>query len=356
MSSTAPTELVRYAAARRALAEAHRVDEVKNIRDKAVAMQVYAKQARDGELIGLAAEMRKRAERRLGELIEDERKAGKLAKGARGNPRGRGAKIVQVANGPTQTLEQRGVDKHLADRARKMAALPEANFESVVAKAVKIAVAAVENNAAVIREARRERHEAKQATRQARERELAGKQLALPNKKYGVILADPEWKFGYWSEKAMTRAADNHYPTSVTAEIAARDVPSIAADDCVLFLWATVPMLLDALAVMKAWGFEYKSQAVWDKEIAGTGYWFRNQHELLLVGTRGDVPCPAEGDQWLSVIRERKTEHSVKPERAYQLIESYFPTVPKIELNARRARAGWDAWGFEAPSVVDACA
>ena len=80
--------------------------------------------------------------------------------------------------------------------------------------------------------------------------------------------------------------------------IAARDVPSIAADDCVLFLWATSPMLPQALEVMKAWGFAYVSGAVWVKDRIGTGYWFRNRHELLLVGTRGNVPAPAMGTQW----------------------------------------------------------
>ena len=117
----------------------------------------------------------------------------------------------------------------------------------------------------------------------------------------------------------------------------------------VLFLWATAPMIEDALAVMQAWGFEYKSQIVWDKEIAGTGYWFRNQHELLLVGTRGKVPAPAEGTQWPSVIRALRRAHSEKPERALELIEDYFPTLPKIELYGRgESRPGWDAWGNEA--------
>src|SRR5262249_17927131 len=121
--------------------------------------------------------------------------------------------------------------------------------------------------------------------RAERELELASKQIALPSQRYGVIVADPEWRFEPYSrETGMDRAADNHYPTSITDIIAERDVTSIAADDCVLFLWATVPMLRDALRVMEAWGFEYKSHAIWDKMHIGTGFWFRNRHELLLVG------------------------------------------------------------------------
>jgi len=186
--------------------------------------------------------------------------------------------------------------------------------------------------------------------RAARENELAAKQTALPNKRYGVILADPEWRFEPYSrESGMDRSADNHYPTSITNAIASRDVASIAADDCVLFLWATVPMLDDAMAVLKAWGFKYKSHAVWDKIHIGTGYWFRNRHELLLVGTKGDIPAPAMGDQFASVMTIARKEHSAKPAQFLELIENYFPTLPKIELNRRGpARSGWDAWGNEA--------
>ena len=90
----------------------------------------------------------------------------------------------------------------------------------------------------------------------------------------------------------MDRAADNHYPTSILEAIKVRDVPSISAPDCVLFLWATVPMLPHALTVMAAWDFNYVSHYVWNKDRVGTGYWNRNKHELLLIGTRGEIPAP----------------------------------------------------------------
>ncbi len=191
--------------------------------------------------------------------------------------------------------------------------------------------------------------------REQRESDLALQQMALPDRRYGVIIADPEWRFEPYSrESGMDRAADNHYPTSVTDMIAARDVGSIAADDCVLFLWATVPMLRDALRVMEAWGFEYKSHAIWDKVHIGTGYWFRNRHELLLVGTKGDIPAPAMGEQFASVMTIARKEHSAKPEQFLELIEQYFPNLPKIELNRRGpARPGWDAWGNEALQAAE---
>jgi ParB/RepB/Spo0J family partition protein len=188
---------------------------------------------------------------------------------------------------------------------------------------------------------------AKQIKRQERERTLGEKQQALPTRKYGVIVADPEWRFEPWShESGMDRAAANHYPTSCTEVIASRDVASIAAKLCVLFLWATNPMLPHALLVMAAWGFDYKSHYVWGKDKAGTGYWNREKHELLLIGTRGDVPCPAPGEQRNSLIMAPVGEHSAKPECFLEMIEQYFPTLPKIELNRRGPpRPGWDAWG-----------
>jgi len=197
----------------------------------------------------------------------------------------------------------------------------------------------------------RARTAAKKAHRARREAELGAKQRALPDKRYGVILADPPWRFEPWSrETGMDRAADNHYPTSPLEAIKALDAGSIAAPDCVLFLWATVPMLPQAIEVLSTWGFSYKSSFVWVKDRAGTGYWSRNRHEILLIGARGYVPAPAMGTQWPSVIEAPVARHSEKPAAVYELIESYFPTLPKIELHARgRFRAGWDVWGNEAP-------
>ncbi|WP_244561737.1 MT-A70 family methyltransferase [Mesorhizobium australicum] len=205
-----------------------------------------------------------------------------------------------------------------------------------------------------IRKIRAAQQALKKQRRAVREIELAGKIVALPDRRYGTIYADPEWRFEPYSrETGMDRAADNHYPTSPTDEIAARDVASIAADDCALFLWATAPMLPDALYVMDMWGFAYVTHCVWIKvragEARGPGYWFTGEHELLLVGTRGNVPAPAPGTQFPSFLIAPVTEHSAKPEEFLERIEAYFPNLPKIELNRRGpARRGWDAWGAEA--------
>lgn len=193
----------------------------------------------------------------------------------------------------------------------------------------------------------------KKVKRAAKEKALGAKQRALPQKKYGVIYADPAWAFEPRSlETGMDRAAANHYPVMTTAEICALPVQDIAADDCVLFLWGTVPMDEDAHAVMARWGFTYKSAYVWEKEggAPGTGYWSRVDHENLLIGVRGNPPCPAPGTQRSSVIRAPAGRHSEKPACVREMIEQYFPTLPKIELNARvPASEIWDVWGNEAP-------
>jgi N6-adenosine-specific RNA methylase IME4 len=147
----------------------------------------------------------------------------------------------------------------------------------------------------------------------------------------------------------MDRAADNHYRTAPLEEIKALDVRSFMAPDSVMFLWATVPMLMQAGEVLEAWGFPYKSNFTWNKDRVGTGYWSRDKHEHLLVGTRGKIPAPAPGTQWPSVIDAPVGRHSEKPVIFYELIESYYPTLPRIELYARTTRLSWARWGLEAP-------
>ena len=234
-----------------------------------------------------------------------------------------------------------------SDVADVAEALPEAKATGIVFAS---AADALRWARSVAKKEKRENMDRKSARRAEREIELARRIAALPDRKYGVILADPEWRFEPWSrETGMDRAADNHYPTSATEIIAERDVPSIAAADCVLFLWATAPMLPEALAVLQAWGFTYRSQFMWLKDRVGTGYWTRNKHELLLIGTRGNVPAPAPGDQFPSVIEAPVNEHSAKPEVVLEMIEAMFPNLPKIELNRRGPpRPAWSSWGLEA--------
>lgn len=179
--------------------------------------------------------------------------------------------------------------------------------------------------------------------------------LAGTGRRYPVVYADPPWRFKTYTEAGKEKSPENHYPTLTAVELAALPVGALAADSAALFLWSTGGHLAEALALMAAWGFAYRSHVIWLKTNAdgtphrGTGFWFINTHELLLLGTRGDIPAPLMGSQAESVIAEPAGRHSEKPARFRALIEAYFPGVGRIELFARSAADGWDAWGNEAP-------
>jgi N6-adenosine-specific RNA methylase IME4 len=194
-------------------------------------------------------------------------------------------------------------------------------------------------------------------------------------KQYPVLYPDPPWEFEVYSEDTgQGRAAAAHYRTMSLPELCDLQIDgrpvtafqaqrmgmespkaAVAADDCAMFMWTTAPHLPDALKLLQAWGFEYKTHCVWVKDKIGLGFWFRNRHEILLVATQGEVRAPVHGTQWESVIEApRSTRHSQKPVEGYELIEAYFPGLPKLEMFARNDRAGWDCWGDEAPAPIEA--
>jgi N6-adenosine-specific RNA methylase IME4 len=157
---------------------------------------------------------------------------------------------------------------------------------------------------------------------------------------FGIIYADPPWRY---DNGTPGREIERHYPTMSDEEICALKVP--AAKDSILYLWATAPRLESGLAVMSAWGFRYKTQAVWDKVKVGMGFWFRGQHEILMVGTRGDVSPPPQPLRISSVIRCPRGRHSAKPDYVRDMIVKWFPDVPRLEMFSRLKRPGWEVFG-----------
>lgn len=168
-------------------------------------------------------------------------------------------------------------------------------------------------------------------------------------KKYQIIYADPPWRYDF--SKSDSREIENKYPTMSVEDICALSVPS--DNNSILYLWATAPKLKEALKVMEAWGFEYKTHAIWDKEIIGMGYWFRGQHELLLVGVKGKMSPPEQYKRISSVWKERRKAHSEKPNGIREHIDNWYPHLAKIELFARYKPSGWDVWGNEVVSDID---
>lgn len=161
--------------------------------------------------------------------------------------------------------------------------------------------------------------------------------------RFPFVYADPPWRYEH--VKTNNRAIENHYPTMDLDEICALSVHEITTDDCVLFLWATSPKLEESMQVINSWGFTYRTCMVWDKEKIGMGYYARQQHELLLIATKGSPPVPTPESRPPSVVRCARGEHSAKPEIFYELIERMYPDFRKVELFARNRRDGWQVWG-----------
>ena len=168
------------------------------------------------------------------------------------------------------------------------------------------------------------------------------------DKKYQVIYSDPPWRYDF--SKSDSRKIENQYPTMTVEEICNMKIPS--DDNAVLYLWATAPKLEEALKVMKAWGFQYKSNAIWDKVKIGMGFWFRGQHELLLVGVKGKFSPPIPSLRIGSVIREARKAHSKKPDIIREYIGKWYSDKNKLELFAREKFEGWDVFGNEVNSDV----
>lgn len=217
--------------------------------------------------------------------------------------------------------------------------------------------------APIIKEVRAEKQAEKKQKRDDREIALGRKLLAMPEKVFGVAIEDFEWDHQPWSrETGMDRHPSNHYPTAADAhtpeEIVARTAERFKclAETCVLYMWATIPHEAIAQRVLELRGFKYVSQRVWDKVRPGAGrgpgYWVTGEHEILLIAVRGNVVAPSTA-HFRSRFEAPVGAHSEKPDEQYEHAEFHFPTQPKIELNARRARKGWTAWGYEAPENAE---
>ena len=175
----------------------------------------------------------------------------------------------------------------------------------------------------------------------------------LPDRRYGVIYADPPWDYRGQLQHAGgdsgdTGGAVRHYGTVTSADLAGLPVAGIAEADCLLFLWATSPHLDQAVDLGKAWGFEWATVAfVWDKQRVNPGFYTMSQCELCLVFKRGRIPRPRGARNVRQLVSERRGAHSAKPEEVRRRIERMFPEQAKIELFARGRAPGWDTWGDE---------
>ena len=168
--------------------------------------------------------------------------------------------------------------------------------------------------------------------------------------KYQVIYADPPWDY---QQCRLSGSAKKHYPTMRIEELCALPVAEIADRDCALFLWATFPQLPEALRLIQAWGFMYKTVAfVWLKQnrkaltwFFGLGFWTRSNAEICLLATKGHPKRQSAGIHQLVISPVE--QHSKKPDEVREKIAALMGDVPRIELFARQQTPGWDVWGNE---------
>jgi N6-adenosine-specific RNA methylase IME4 len=217
----------------------------------------------------------------------------------------------------------------------------------------------------VVRELRAEKMAALKTNREAKHRAIhaaaTGKMVLDQPGPFSLIYADPPWKFEVYSELGMAHSPDMHYPTLSYGEIAdfrvaGLSIPEIAHKDAALLLWCTSGNIPAAIEIMKAWGFEFSASAVWDKQKIALGYVFRNQHEVLLYGVRGNMPAPQYKPP--SVFKYQRGAHSAKPPEIRGIIEQMFPDfdeTTRLELFARGDKVpGWTVYGLEATAMMEA--
>jgi N6-adenosine-specific RNA methylase IME4 len=375
------TGLAYYDAASRALAKASTVDEVMQVKNAAERMKLYAKQANDTKLEEDAAEIRVRAIIKLGDTVDAQRRTVGLAKPPGGSKK-RPRKNDRVSAKPDlPTLAEAGINKSLADKARKLAKLSLAEREDFVAKTREHVSRGVERNAMKIIDLAEARAEA------AKRYEKGGKvddlrRLVAEGRKYGVFYVDWAWKWtAYSGTSGLHRSPERHYATMALKEMLELVplIAALAADDCTLFTWVPGTHDLEAHELLRALkvacGFEFvRSDAfVWVKLLrppspeeerlyaAGfctgeenlrmtKGTWSRCEAEKCWLATKGE-PTRLNMDV-REVVFAPRGRHSEKPDEVRRRIERLV-AGPYLELFARKEVPGWTTWGNEIAPLND---
>jgi N6-adenosine-specific RNA methylase IME4 len=346
--------LLKYDAARQAVAEAKTFDEVRDWENKAAAFQEYSRRARDREMELDCLTIREDARRRRGELLLDMKARGELVPGDH-------EVVDQVPR--KETLKSLGISKNESARDQRIALLSEDAYQRLVARCRAYAAEHETHTFEMMKVEEKEAERARRASEHAAKIYFGGKvtdleKLKIQGCKFGAILADPPWHFITRSDTRQDRGAQNHYTTDKTwQETLNLPVKELAAPDCILFMWMVdwAPKL--ALEVMEAWGFTHKTTAfTWAKRTKsdetwhmGQGYWTRANPEQCWLATKGH-PKRINADVRQLVVAP-VTEHSRKPDEIHGRIERLVGG-PYLELYARRDRANWTTWGNELAFVM----
>jgi len=336
--SRQPQEFKFLSDAQRALEQALSIDAIKNLRDKAQKAEAYAKkQGLSHEIVVNASVIRIQTERKLGQSLREIQ----LAKASAGNQYTGELDRSQPATGPIR-LKDLNITKSQSSRAQQIARLPKRKFDAYVSDSVQ------SGNQPTIAGALKlaKQHKVAKTARRTPS-SVSGfvtdlQQLIDEGRTYSTIYADPPWKH---DNQASRSATDNHYPTMTIEEICSEPVAELVADKAHLHLWTTSTFLQEAFTVMEAWGFKYAfSTFVCVKPHLGLGNYWRNAHEILLLGSKKRLTFRDHSQR--SWIEAKRTRHSEKPEEVRRIIEKVSPG-PRLEMYGRKPppNSAWTVYG-----------
>lgn len=314
----AETQLMHFDTARRELALAQSIDEVKVIRDQAEAIRQYIKQQKGSfEMQNQAAEIKLRAERRAGQMLgKQERNKGSQGIG------------VPFHDDTAPTYEELGLTRLQSHRWQLEAEIPEEKFEQFIAETK--AQADELTSRAALGLAMKIKNEAKKQETSSPE---------IPVGLYGVIAIDPPWPYGRAYDPYSSRVASPYNEMSID-ELMVLSIPG--AENCILWLWTTNTFMHDAYHLLEAWAFEPKTILTWYKERTGVGHWLRGDTEHCILAVTGNPKITHVAQS--SFLSAKARAHSEKPPEFYALVESLCPGK-KLDMFARAQREGWDTYG-----------
>ena len=312
--------------------------------NKVKAIETWAKaEKKDAELQNIIAEQKLRTQRILGGLLKESN----IGKGNQYTDKMENTKEV------FSKLSDIGITNNQSSTFQKIASLPEETFEK------EIQTAKSETNKRIELTTSRMLKVAKQyeLLQKKKNWETKTEQKSFNNKfidiyntekKFRIIYADPAWSYNDKQNTSMLGGAEKHYGTMNIEDIKNLPIEKISEKNSVLFLWATSPLLSEALDVISSWGYKYKTSFVWDKVKHNMGHYNSVRHEFLLLATKGS--CTPDNNILFDSVQtiERNNNHSEKPIEFMNIIDELYTYGNKIELFSREIKKdNWFGWGNE---------
>jgi N6-adenosine-specific RNA methylase IME4 len=303
----------------------------------ALAVNLHRRHLNEAQRANLGSSLLRIERKKAHQRQLDGQRAGGLHGGrARPHPKLPGERKPEAMRATDEAARAVGVSRQTFERVEKIKKLDPELTQRVLTGNISVAAAYRKLRVAEIRD--RSKSEQQRSPGIVRDLEsVAGR--------YRCIYADPPWEY---HDSGNRGVAARHYPTMPLEEIVSLPAGNLAhPEGCHLWLWTTWPMIREAAPhrVLQSWGLRWVGELLWDKETLGLGRWFRGRTEVLIFAVKDDLPLLSDCAD--PVVRTKRTGHSVKPEKFYEIIEELSPG-PRIELFARKARKGWDRWGWEA--------